>query len=111
MKTLNMLKHQAARSTAAACCLALALLCAMAAGPTLAEEESKTPPMVAEVNINTADAATLARQLSGVGLSRAEEIIRYREAYGPFAAIEELSEVKGIGPATLERNRALITLE
>ncbi len=82
----------------------------MAAGPSLAEQP-ETPPAVAVVNINTADAATLARQLDGVGASRAEEIIRYREAHGPFVAIEELAEVKGIGPATLERNRALITLE
>jgi len=63
------------------------------------------------VNINTADAATLAGSLKGIGLSRAEEIIRYRESYGPFKSVDELGDVKGIGPATLDKNRGLITLE
>ncbi|MEP0203553.1 MAG: helix-hairpin-helix domain-containing protein [Halioglobus sp.] len=63
------------------------------------------------VNINTADAQTLASGLNGVGLSRAEDIIRYREAYGPFATVEELTSVKGIGKSTLEKNRQVITLE
>ncbi|MEP4485631.1 MAG: ComEA family DNA-binding protein [Halioglobus sp.] len=63
------------------------------------------------VNINTADAQALASGLNGVGLSRAEDIIRYREAYGPFATVEELTSVKGIGKSTLEKNRQVITLE
>ncbi|MFK7977651.1 MAG: ComEA family DNA-binding protein [Halioglobus sp.] len=63
------------------------------------------------VNINTADAATLALNLRGVGQSRAQEIVRHREAYGPFASPEELMEVKGIGQSTLEQNRTRITLE
>lgn len=64
-----------------------------------------------KVNINTADAQTLADTLKGVGEARAQEIVRYREAYGPFASADELTEVKGIGPSTLEMNRDLITLE
>ena len=64
-----------------------------------------------KVNINSADAATLARMLNGVGQSRAEEIVRYREAFGSFDTVEELAEVKGIGPATVERNRPVIVLE
>jgi competence protein ComEA len=66
---------------------------------------------VTKVNINTADAQTLAANLKGVGEARAMEIVRYREAYGPFASADELTEVKGIGPATLEMNRDSITLE
>lgn len=66
---------------------------------------------VTKVNINTADAQTLAANLKGVGEARAMEIVRYREAYGPFASAEELTEVKGIGPSTLEANRETITLE
>ena len=69
------------------------------------------PPVVATVNINTADAATLAASLKGVGAARAEEIVRYREAYGPFKSVDELTDVKGIGNSTLEGNRAIITLE
>lgn len=63
------------------------------------------------VNINTADAAALAQNLRGVGQSRAQEIVRHREAFGPFASADELTEVKGIGQATLDQNRARITLE
>ncbi len=66
---------------------------------------------VATVNINAADAQTMAATLKGVGESRAMEIVRYREVYGPFESAEELTEVKGIGKSTLETNRNAITLE
>jgi len=74
-------------------------------------QQAEPVPVVQMVNINTADAAALAAALNGVGTSRAEEIVRYREAYGPFKSVEELADVKGIGPSTLEKNRALITLD
>jgi competence protein ComEA len=67
--------------------------------------------VAAAVNINSADAATLAGALSGVGQSKAEAIVRYREQFGPFESVEELTEVKGIGAATVERNRARIRLQ
>lgn len=57
------------------------------------------------VNINTADAATLDRVLDGVGPSKAEAIVAYRKANGPFRSIDQLASVKGIGLATVERNR------
>jgi competence protein ComEA len=60
------------------------------------------------VNINTADAATLARELSGIGLKRAQAIVDYRQKHGPFKSAEELRLVKGIGPAALAKNRELI---
>jgi len=63
------------------------------------------------VNINTADAQTLASQLTGIGLSRAQAIVRYRETYGPFETIEELEDVKGIGKSTISKNRTLLTLK
>ena len=63
------------------------------------------------VNINEADAETLSAQLIGVGKSRAEAIVRYREEFGPFFTVEDLLQVKGIGESTLERNRARIALE
>jgi len=80
-------------------------------GGAVQAEEAEPIPVVQTVNINKADAVTLAAALNGVGQARAEEIIRYREAYGPFKSVEELVDVKGIGPATLEKNRAVITLE
>ena len=82
----------------------------------LAEEQgSPAAPAVTavatRVNINTADAQTLAAKLKGVGETRAAEIVRYREAYGPFSSADELVEVKGIGNSTLDMNREVITLE
>lgn len=56
------------------------------------------------VNINTADAATLASVLNGVGLQKAEAIVRYREANGRFDKPEDLAKVKGIGPAIVAKN-------
>ncbi len=56
----------------------------------------------AVVNINTADVATLA-SLNGIGQSKAEAIVAYREANGPFQSPEELANVKGIGSRTVEK--------
>ncbi len=64
----------------------------------------------AAVNINTADVATLA-SLSGIGESKAEAIVAYREANGPFAAPADLANVKGIGEATLAKNADRLTVE
>lgn len=57
------------------------------------------------VSINQASAEQLAETLNGVGLKKAEAIVRYREQNGPFTDIEQLQEVPGIGLALLERNR------
>jgi competence protein ComEA len=63
------------------------------------------------VNINTADAATLARELKGIGLKRAQAIVEYRREYGPFRSADELALVKGIGPKAIEANRADIRVD
>ena len=60
------------------------------------------------VNINTADAATLAAALNGVGMAKAEAIVAHREQHGPFKSADQLAEVKGIGLKTVEKNRELI---
>ncbi len=57
------------------------------------------------VNINTADAATLAAGLHGVGLAKAQAIVEHRQANGPFKSADQLAAVKGIGLATVEKNR------
>ncbi|SIT65592.1 competence protein ComEA [Ectothiorhodosinus mongolicus] len=62
------------------------------------------------VNVNEADAAALAAALTGVGQARAEAIISYREANGPFQSVHELLQVPGIGPATVELNLDRIQL-
>lgn len=59
----------------------------------------------AVINLNTADAATLQRELAGIGATKAQAIVAYREEHGNFASVDELLEVKGIGEATLEKNR------
>ena len=65
----------------------------------------------AQVNINTADADTLSSELSGIGQSKAEAIVAYREQHGPYKQLEDLTNVKGIGIATIEKNKTRITLE
>jgi competence protein ComEA len=82
-----------------------------AGGPTVHAQEARLNGTTSTVNINTANAQTLAAALNGVGESRAKEIVRHRETYGPFASADELMEVKGIGKSTLDSNRKLITLE
>jgi len=58
------------------------------------------------VDINTADAQAISESLQGVGLSKAQAIIEYRQKHGPFKSPEDLSLVKGIGERTVEINRA-----
>ena len=62
------------------------------------------------VDINTADAPTLAEQLTGVGDARAQAIVDYRETNGAFASVEALTDVDGVGPSTLENNRDRLTV-
>ena len=63
------------------------------------------PAFASPVDINSADAQTLAEGLNGIGMSKAEAIVAYRTEHGPFADASELTEVKGIGDALVERNR------
>ena len=57
------------------------------------------------VDINTADAATIARELNGIGDSRARAIVEFREKNGRFASPEDMLKVSGIGPQVLKLNR------
>ena len=62
-----------------------------------------------KVNINRASVTEL-QQLSGVGQKKAEAIIQYREQNGSFKTVNDLQNVKGIGPKLLEKNRARLAL-
>jgi competence protein ComEA len=84
-------------------CIAATLFAALA---TLAIGSVAGP-----VNINTADAATLSRELKGIGAKRAEAIVEYRRKFGPFKSAEELALVKGIGPAAIQKNREFIRID
>ena len=61
------------------------------------------------IDINQADAAMLAT-LPGIGPKTAEKIDAYRQENGPFKSVDELLNVKGIGPAKLEKIKPLVTL-
>lgn len=71
-------------------------------------------PTVANANglidINTADAATLSAGMVGVGDATAAAIVAYRNANGPFQSVDDLTNVKGIGPATISKNDGLLTV-
>ena len=57
------------------------------------------------VDINSASAQVLADAIPGVGMKRAEAIVAYRDEHGPFASVDELVEVRGIGEQILESSR------
>lgn len=80
----------------------LALILALSLnGAVLAAEEM-------QVDVNRATAEQLAEALVGVGRSKAEAIVTYREENGPFRHIDELINVRGIGMATVDNNRERI---
>lgn len=69
------------------------------------------PVFAEQINLNAANQNALAEALSGVGPKRARAIVEYRQQYGPFKSVDDLDDVKGIGPKLLEKNRSLITVE
>lgn len=81
----------------------------------LAESGSASRPEPAaaaasRVDINQAGAAELEAGLDGIGPAKAAAIIAWREQNGPFRSLEDLLDVKGIGPAFLEKNRLRLAL-
>ena len=62
-----------------------------------------------KVNINTASAIEL-QSLKGIGKKRAEQIVKDREANGPFSSPQDLTRIKGIGPKTVAKNLEVITV-
>ena len=63
------------------------------------------------VNLNSADAATIAKELDGIGPAKAAAIVEYRQKNGPFRAPEDLLKVEGIGQKVLDQNKANIRLD
>lgn len=62
------------------------------------------------ININTASEAQLT-QLDGIGAKKAQQIILYRQMIAPFTTADDLANVKGIGKATVDKNRHRITTQ
>lgn len=61
-------------------------------------------PNAPQVSLNDASADELQEMLIGVGAKKAQAIVSYREAHGPFKTVDELRNVPGFGPALVERN-------
>lgn len=72
--------------------------------------EAAAQPQQEQVSINEATAEQLSAVMNGVGLKKAQAIVSYREQYGPFSAVQQLSEVPGIGNALIERNASRLKL-
>lgn len=62
------------------------------------------------LDINQATAKQLSLIMTGVGESKAQAIIDYRQQNGPFESVEDLIKVRGIGSAILDKNRLFITV-
>lgn len=81
--------------------------------PSAAVAADRRPPpppaSAAPVAVNSATSAQL-QTLPSIGPKTAARIIAFRERNGPFSRLEDLLEVKGIGPATLEKIRPAVTL-
>ncbi len=89
--------------------LALMIVTGLAlAGPSLAADDS--PQLVGTININTATTEEL-QLLPGVGEARAEAVMALRKQRGGFKSVDELTLVRGIGDAALERMRPFVTLK
>jgi competence protein ComEA len=81
----------------------LLILAAALAGPCLA--------LAGPVDLNSADAETLARELDGIGPAKARAIVEYRDKNGKFKSVDEILNVKGIGPQVFEQNKANLKLQ
>lgn len=90
---------------------ALALAANSFAAPPAASNARQLPRPAAEtVNINTADAETIADVLQGIGPAKANAIVAHRKSHGAFKSVEQLGDVAGIAPKTVERNRKRISV-
>lgn len=92
----------------------IALWAALPLAPACAgEPDSSTEAgqVISKVNINTADAETIAASLKGIGLKKAQAIVAYREQLGgSYSSLEQLLEVKGIGEKTLAKLKSNLSL-
>ena len=93
-----------------ACLAAAALLIAGLDHLRLPRHPRPEPPPVLRLDLNHAAAAEL-DVLPGLGPARAARIIEYRAAHGPFAGVDDLRRVHGIGPVTVARLRPYLRTE
>lgn len=96
----------------------LAVTAATSAAPAATSADVTKPAITApagvqgaKVNLNSASAETLQKELSGIGAAKANAIVAYREEHGGFTAVDELIEVKGIGKSLLDKNRDKLSID
>ncbi len=79
--------------------------------PSVSEEHGGIPPDEEEpyININSATVREL-EALPLIGPARARDIVDYRNREGPFSSVDELQQIPGIGPATVERLRERVVV-
>lgn len=95
----------------AAIALCTLLTCTLIQSASAAAEPARSAkPAAVLVNLNTADAATLAREMDGIGEAKARAIVEHRQRNGAFKSVDELALVKGIGVKTLQANRSRLTV-
>jgi len=63
-----------------------------------------------KVNINTASAEQIATAMTGIGVSKAKAIVKYRKTNGKFKSVQDLENVDGIGAKTVAKNKDKIAL-
>lgn len=91
------------------CAMLLAFAVAPLAAQAAGDKAKPAAAAQAPINVNQATAKQL-ESLPGVGKVTAESIIAYRTQKGPFASVDDLGNVKGIGPKTLEKLRPLVAV-
>lgn len=69
-----------------------------------------TAAFAEKININTANAEQIASAMTGVGESKAQAIVTYREQHGKFKSLQDLEYVDGIGEKTVEKNKHKLTM-
>jgi competence ComEA-like helix-hairpin-helix protein len=78
-------------------------------GPPLASTEPSAGPSDRIINLNEADVSDLT-SLPGIGPALAGRIVSYRNQFGSFSSVQELSKVRGIGSTQVERLRPLVMI-
>jgi len=86
-----------------ALCIAFAMVMVFCLPSSWAADSGK-------INLNNATVEELT-QLKGVGTKYAERIVEFREKNGPFKKPEDILQIQGIGPKTLELNKDRLTVE
>ncbi len=107
----NRFGNRSLKSRLSAALLGLALCLALTSVVPVEAVHAADATIAQKVDINHADAESIAATLTGVGLKRAQAIVAYREKMGNFASLEQLIEVKGIGPSVLAKNKERIVLK